>query len=284
MTMPPALATTPLPSGDAIPVLGQGTWKIAERAGRRASEIDAIRLGLDLGMTLIDTAEMYGEGASESLIGEALAGRRDEAFIVTKVYPHNAGPRSAIEACERSLRRLKTDRIDLYLLHWRGSIPLEDTVEAFGKLKAAGRIRHWGVSNFDVEDMEELMDIDGGEACAVNQVLYNCGRRGIEFDLLAWQAGRGIPVMAYSPIEQGRLPKHPALLDVAARHPGATPAQVALAWTLRAGHVCAIPQMGSPAHVEENRRAADLVLTPEDLAEIDRAFPPPKTKRSLAMI
>lgn len=279
-----AIATTTLPTGETIPVLGQGTWTIADRPARRAEATRALRAGLDLGMTLIDTAEMYGDGAAEELIGEALQGRHDEAFLVTKVYPHNAGRRSAVEACERSLRRLGTDRIDLYLLHWRGSIPLGETVGAFERLKAEGKIRHWGVSNFDVDDLGELLEVEGGANVAANQVLYNCGRRGIEFDLMSWQAARGIPVMAYSPIEQGRLPSHPALAAVAARHPGATPAQVALAWTLRGGNVCAIPQMGSPAHVEENRPAAALVLTAEDLAEIDRAFPPPRAKRALAML
>ncbi len=287
--MPEASATTPiatttLPTGEAIPVLGQGTWTIADKAARRSEAIRAVRSGLDSGMTLIDTAEMYGDGASEELVGEALKGRRDQAFIVTKVYPHNAGRRGAIEACERSLRRLDTDRIDLYLLHWRGSIPLTETVGAFDKLKAAGKIRHWGVSNFDVDDLEELIEVEGGENVAANQVLYNCGRRGIEFDLMPWQARRGIPVMAYSPIEQGKLPRHPALVAVAARHPGATPAQVALAWTLRGGSVCAIPQMGSLAHIAENRPAAGLALTAEDLAEIDRAFPPPRAKRALSML
>jgi len=278
------IATTTLPTGEAIPVLGQGTWTIADRPARRAEAIRALQAGIDSGMTLIDTAEMYGDGASEELVGEALNGRRDAAFIVTKVYPHNAGARSAVEACERSLRRLGTDRIDLYLLHWRGSIPLAETVGAFQRLKAEGKLRHWGVSNFDVDDMEELLAVDGGAGVAANQVLYNCGRRGIEFDLLGWQAKRGIPVMAYSPIEQGRLPKHAALVAIAARHPGATPAQVALAWTLRGGHVCAIPQMGSPAHIQENRPAAALALTADDLAEIDQAFPPPRAKRSLAML
>ncbi len=281
MTQP--IPTTTLPGGEALPVLGQGTWTIADRPARRAATVAALRAGLDAGMTLIDTAEMYGDGASEELIGEAIAGRRDEAFLVSKVYPHNAGRRGAVAACEASLRRLKTDRLDLYLLHWRGGVPLAETVEVFERLVAAGKIRRWGVSNFDVDDMEELLAA-GGEAVAVNQVLYNCGRRGIEFDLIPWQAARGIPVMAYSPIEQGRLPRHPALAAIAARHPGATAAQVALAFTLRRGGVVAIPQMSTPAHVAENRPAADLVLTAEDLVEIDRAFPPPARKRPLDML
>lgn len=281
MTQP--IPTTSLPAGETIPVLGQGTWTIADRPSRRAEALTALRAGLDAGMTLIDTAEMYGDGASEELVGEAVAGRRDAVFLVSKVYPHNAGRRSAIEACERSLRRLKTDRLDLYLLHWRGSIPLAETIDAFEQLKAEGKIRHWGVSNFDRDDMEELIG-EGGAAVAVNQVLYNCSRRGIEFDLMPWQAERGIPIMAYSPIEQGSLPRHSALRAVAARHPGATAAQVALAFTLRRGNVVAIPQMATLAHVAENRPAAELRLSPEDLAEIDRAFPPPTRRRSLEML
>ncbi len=225
-----SVPTTTLPDGTAVPVLGQGSWTIADRPARRASAVAALQAGLDAGLTLIDTAEMYGDGAAEELIGEAIAGRRDGAFLVSKVYPHNAGRRSAIEACERSLRRLKTDRLDLYLLHWRGSIPLAETVEAFERLREAGKIRAWGVSNFDRDDMDELLD-EGGAAVAVNQVLYNCLRRGIEFDLMNWQAARGIPVMAYSPVEQGRLTRDPFLAAIAARHPGATAAQVALAFT-----------------------------------------------------
>lgn len=281
MTQPIPIVS--LPTGETIPVLGQGTWTIADRPARRAEAVTALRAGIDAGMTLIDTAEMYGDGASEELVGEAVAGRRDAVFLVSKVYPHNAGRQSAIAACERSLRRLKVDCLDLYLLHWRGSIPLAETVGAFERLTADGKIRHWGVSNFDCDDMEELL-AEGGSAVAVNQVLYNCGRRGIEFDLMPWQAARGIPVMAYSPIEQGRLPRHPVLAAIAARHPGATAAQVALAFTLRRGGVVAIPQMATPSHVAENRPAADLRLSPEDLAEIDRAFPPPARRRSLDML
>ncbi len=281
MTQP--VPTVSLPTGDMLPVLGLGTWTIADRPERRATAIAALQAGLDAGLSLIDTAEMYGDGASEELIGQALAGRRDEAFLVSKVYPHNAGRQSAIAACEASLRRLGTDRLDLYLLHWPGSIPLAETVTAFERLKADGKIRHWGVSNFDVDGLEALLAA-GGQDVAVNQVLYNCGRRGIEFDLMPWQAARGIPVMAYSPIEQGKLPRHPALVAIAARHQGCTPAQVALAFTLRRGGVVAIPQMGTPAHVAENRPAADLLLTAEDMAEIDRAFPPPTRRRPLDML
>ena len=278
-----SVPTIRLPDGTAVPVLGQGTWTIADRPARRAAAIAALRAGLDAGLTLIDTAEMYGDGAAEELIGEAIAGRSDEAYLVSKVYPHNAGRRSAIEACERSLRRLGTDRLDLYLLHWRGSIPLAETVAAFERLRETGKIRAWGVSNFDRDDMAELLD-EGGAAVAVNQVLYNCLRRGIEFDLLPWQAQRGIQVMAYSPVEQGRLTRDPVLAAIAARHPGATAAQVALAFTLRRGGVITIPQMASPEHITENRPAVDLTLTDQDMAEIDRAFPPPTRKRSLEMI
>ncbi|MDP2800253.1 MAG: aldo/keto reductase [Phreatobacter sp.] len=281
--MTQAIATITLPDGEAIPVLGQGTWTIADRPERRTAAMAALNAGLDAGLTLIDTAEMYGDGASEELIGAAIAGRRDAAFLVSKVYPHNAGRQSAVAACEASLRRLRTDRLDLYLLHWPGGIPLGETVAAFERLKADGKIRHWGASNFGVAAMEGLIAA-GGTGVAANQVLYNCGRRGIEFDLMSWQAARGIPIMAYSPIEQGRLPRHPALAAIAARHPGATAAQVALAFTLRKGGVVAIPQMGTPAHVAENRPAADLVLTPGDIVAIDAAFPPPTRRRALEML
>ncbi|QCI67248.1 aldo/keto reductase [Phreatobacter stygius] len=282
MTKP--VRTTTLPSGAAMPALGQGTWHMGDRPGRRSSEIAALRLGLDLGMTLIDTAEMYGDGAAEVLVGEAIAGRRNEVFLVSKVLPHNATRRGTRAACEASLRRLGTDRIDLYLLHWPGSVALEETIQGFEDLTASGRILHWGVSNFDVEDMKALDDAAGGDGVAANQVLYNLADRGIEFDLLPWSARHGLPVMAYSPIEQGRLLMHPALKTIATRHAGATPAQVALAFVLRHDHVCAIPQAGTPAHVAENRAALDLVLTEQDLADLDRAFPPPKAKRQLAMI
>ncbi|MET7764035.1 aldo/keto reductase [Streptomyces sp. NPDC005336] len=265
--------TVPLPSGERIPLLGQGTWYLGEDPRRRAEEIAALRLGLDLGMTLVDTAEMYGSGASEELVGEAIAGRRDEVFLVSKVLPGHADLRGTVAACEGSLRRLDTDRLDLYLLHWRGSIPLVETLEAFAVLVEAGKIRYWGVSNFDVSDMTELVSLPGGEGVALNQVLYNLTRRGIEYDLLPWCRQRGVPVMAYSPIEQGRLLGSDVLRDIARAH-GATPAQVALAWVLRQS-VPAIPRAGRAEHVRENRDALDLELTPEDLAELDRAFPPP---------
>lgn len=255
---------------------------MGEDARLRRQEIAALRNGVELGMTLIDTAEMYGDGATETLVGEALAGLRERVFLVSKVYPHNAG-RSRIErACEASLRRLKTDFLDLYLLHWRGSVPLAETVEGMEALIKAGKIRRWGVSNLDREDMEQLFR-EGGQACATNQVLYNITERGAEFDLLPQLAQRHIPTMAYSPVGQGRLPNSPALASVAKRH-GVTPFQVALAWVLRDPMVIAIPKAGAPAHVEANRRALDLQLTEADLAAIDEDFPPPKRKVPLAML
>ena len=277
------MRTTRLNNGEEIPVLGQGSWCMAEKPRSRQSEINALRHGLDLGMTLIDTAEMYTDGAAEELIGEAIAGRRDEVFIVSKVLPQNATRRGTITACERSLERLGTDRLDLYLLHWRGSVPLADTLEALLVLQRAGKIRHWGVSNFDLDDMRELEALAEGLDITVNQVLYNLTRRGIEFDLLPWCRQRGIAVMAYSPIEQGKLLAHPALRQVAVRH-DATPAQVALAWALRDDGVVAIPKSGKSVHVEENRAALDVRLSEEDLADLDKAFRPPASPRPLEMI
>jgi diketogulonate reductase-like aldo/keto reductase len=282
MTAAPVRATT-LPSGEAVPVLGQGTWYMGDDRARRADEIAALRLGLDLGMTLIDTAEMYGNGAAEQLVGEAIAGRRDDVFLVSKVLPGNATRRGTIAACERSLQRLGTDRLDLYLLHWRGGTPLEDTLGAFETLTKAGKIRHFGVSNLDLADMEELWSLEGGAAAATDQVLYNLTRRGVEWDLLPWCRERGVPIMAYSPIEQGRLLRRPEVRAVAARH-GATPAQAALAWVLRHDDVIAIPKAGDPRHVGENRAALDLSLTEQDLAALDRAFPPPAGSRSLEIL
>jgi diketogulonate reductase-like aldo/keto reductase len=278
-----ALRTLSLPSGQAVPVLGQGTWNMAEDPRRRGDEIAALRLGLDLGMTLIDTAEMYADGAAETLVGEAIAGRRDEVFLVSKVLPQNASRRGTVAACEASLARLGTDRIDLYLLHWRGSHPLADTVAAFQTLQRDGKIGAWGVSNLDMADLAELAAVPGGGACATDQVLYNPGRRGIEFDLLPWCRARGVPVMAYSPVEQGRLLGHREIGRIAARH-GATPAQVILAWVLRGDSVIAIPKAGRIAHVRENARALDLALDTDDLAAIDRAFPPPAKARPLEML
>lgn len=272
-----------LPSGEAVPVLGQGTWGMGEQARRAVDEALALRLGLDLGMTLIDTAEMYGDGGAEEVVADAIAGRRNEVFLVGKVLPENASRRKTVEACERSLRRLGTDRIDLYLLHWRGGVPLSETLAAFTELLEAGKIRSWGVSNLDTDDMDELAGLPGGGDCATNQVLYNLTRRGIEFDLLPWCRKRGIPIMAYSPIEQGRMLGHNMLKTVAARH-NATPAQVALAWLLQQPNVLVIPKAANPAHVRENRAALDLRLTKDDLADLDRAFPPPTRKKPLEML
>ena len=272
-----------LPSGELIPVLGMGTWFMGEDPERRAEEIAALHVGLDLGVRAIDTAEMYGDGAAERLVGEAMKDRRPDVFLVTKVLPHNATARGTIAACDGSLRRLKTEYIDLYLLHWRGTTPLEETVQAMEKLVRDRKTRYWGVSNFDVDDMEELINVTGGDACAANQVLYNLAHRGAEWDLLPWCQRAGIAVMAYSPIEQGRLLGHPTLQRVAARH-DVTPAQVALKWVLRSGEVMAIPRASKTAHVRENRAALDLELTDEDLADLDRAFPPPDSKRPLEMI
>lgn len=274
---------TKLPCGEAVPVLGQGTWYMGDERRRRADEIASLRLGLDLGMTLIDTAEMYGDGTSELLVGEAIAGRRDEVFLVSKVLPANASRSGTIAACEHSLRRLGTDRIDLYLLHWRGRTPFAETIAAFEALQAAGKIRHWGVSNMDMDDMQEIARTAGGAAVAANQVLYNLSRRGIEYDLLPQAQARGLPLMAYSPIEQGQLAADAEVAQVAARH-GATPAQVALAWVLRQPGVIAIPKAATPRHVQENRAALDLQLTPADLAQLDATFPPPAGPQALEMI
>jgi diketogulonate reductase-like aldo/keto reductase len=271
-----------LPAGEKVPVLGQGTWHMAEVRERRQDEIAALRLGLDLGLTLVDTAEMYADGEAERLVGEAIAGRRDEVFLVSKVVPAHATRRGTIEACEASLRRLNTDRIDLYLLHWRGSAPLWQTVEAFVELRERKRIRYWGVSNFDVMDLLDLSEIPLGRDAQTDQVLYNLARRSPEYQLLPWCRERNLPVMAYSPIEQGRILSHPAVRGVAERHE-CTPAQVALAWVLRQRLVCAIPKSGSSAHVQENAAALGISLQPADLAELNLAFPPPIKAQPLDM-
>jgi diketogulonate reductase-like aldo/keto reductase len=272
-----------LPDGEKVPVLGLGTWGMGEARTRGADMVAALRLGLDLGMTLIDTAEMYGEGGAEEVVGRAIAGRRDAVFLVSKVYPHNASRAGAAAACERSLKRLGTDRLDLYLLHWRGSVPLAQTLETFGALRRQGKIRHYGVSNFDLAEMAELWRLAGGDATAANQVLYNLARRGIEWELLPRLRQRRVPVMAYSPIEQGRLLTKRALVAIAKRR-GATPAQVALAWLLRQPGIIVIPKAGRADHVRENRAALDLVLSPADLAELDAAFPPPQGPTALEML
>ena len=277
------LRTVALPDGEAVPVLGQGTWRMGEDRRRRAQEVAALRLGLDLGMTVIDTAEMYADGGAEDVVGEAIAGRRADVFLVSKVLPQHATRRGTVAACRASLKRLRTERLDLYLLHWRGSVPLAETLEAFETLARSGDIRHWGVSNFDTGDMEEIAGLPGGIAVAANQVLFNLASRGIELDLLPWCRARQIPVMAYSPIDQARLVKNPVVRRVAVRR-GVTPAQVALAWVLARDGVMAIPKGGNLDHVKENRAAHDLDLTPEDLRELDRGFPPPAKKVPLEML
>jgi diketogulonate reductase-like aldo/keto reductase len=271
-----------LPDGERIARLGQGTWEMGERAERRAAEIGALRAGIELGMTVIDTAEMYGEGATETLLAQALVGLREKAFLVSKVYPHNASRRGVVAACEASLKRLKTDRLDLYLLHWRGGTPLDETVEGFEALRRDGKIRHWGVSNFDVDDMDELRGA-GGAACATNQILYNVARRGPEFALLPWMKAHKMPAMAYSPIDHMRLPKRSVLDDIA-RARGLSSVQVALAWVLARPGVCAIPKAGSIEHVQANRRALDVELTEQELSAIDGEFKPPRRKTPLDML
>jgi len=277
------MKTVVLPSGERVPALGQGTWYMGEKRANRAEEIAALRLGLDLGLTLIDTAEMYGEGEAEKLIGEAIAGRRDEVFLVSKVYPHNASRKGAVAACERSLKRLATDRIDLYLLHWRGNVPFAETLEAFAALARAGKIRHYGVSNLDLADMQELWSVPGGRNVQTDQLLYNVVRRGIEWELLPWLRERRVPVMAYSPIEQARLVRNPKLADFARRH-GMTPAQAALAWLLANEDVIAIPKSGHRERLKENVGALDHELTAAQLAELDGLFPPPAGPSPLAML
>lgn len=277
-----------LPDETDVPALGQGTWHMGEGRHTAAAETDALRLGIELGMTLIDTAEMYGDGGAEKVVAAAIAGQREKIFLVSKVYPHNASRSGVAKACERSLQRLKTDRIDLYLLHWRGSVPLGETMEAFETLKRQGKIGAWGVSNFDTQDMAELtrLEKDGLSAggCAVNQVLYNPEHRGIEHDLMPWCVDRRIALMAYTPIGQaGRLLREPALTAIAERH-GASPAQIVLAWGLRHPHVICIPKASNPAHVRLNAAALDISLTIQDLAEIDAAFPPPRQNQPLAML
>ncbi len=266
-----------------MPRLGMGTWHMGESPRNRAAEVAALRLGLDLGLSLIDTAEMYGEGGAESVVGEAIRGRRDKVCLVTKFYPHHASRRALAKACEGSLERLGVDTIDLYLLHWRSSVPLAETVETLERLREDGRIRRWGVSNFDVVDMEELAALPEGGQAAANQVLYNLARRGIEYDLLPWCAERSIDVMAYSPLDEGTLPEHPVLKSVAKRV-GATPAQVALAWLLRDPRVAVIPKSSRVEHVRANAAARDVKLDELSLADLHRAFPPPLGKRPLEIV
>lgn len=276
-----------LPSGEKVAALGQGTWRMGDNQALRAEEIATLRLGLDLGLTLIDTAEMYGNGRSEALVGEAVAGRRDEAFIVSKVVPSNASRRGTVAACEQSLRHLKTDRIDLYLLHWRGGVPLAETLQGFESLLQAGKIRYWGVSNFDRSDMQELVKVANGSpigsTVATNQVLYNLTRRGIEWDLLPWQRERGITTMAYSPIEQAHLLDDGKLNSFAKKY-GMTAAQVALSWLLAADDVMVIPKTSRRERLRENAGALEHPLSPEQLAELDQLFPPPTGPSPLEML
>ncbi|HEX2546973.1 MAG TPA: aldo/keto reductase [Ramlibacter sp.] len=272
-----------LPGGESVPALGQGTWNVGDDPRLRNEEIDALRRGLDLGLALIDTAEMYGDGRAEELVGEAIAGRRGEVFLVSKVYPHNADAARMPRSCEASLRRLGVDVIDLYLLHWPGSVPLAETVAAFEALQRAGKIRHWGVSNFDAARMRDLWRTPGGEAARVNQVLYNLGERGIEWDLQPWQRQHAVPVMAYSPFDQGRLLRKAPLVAFAKKR-GMTAAQVAIAWLLAQDGLIAIPKTGSPARLQDNAVALSQPLTAADLRELDALFPPPRGPRPLAML
>ena len=272
-----------LPGGETVPALGQGTWYMGEDASARAGEVRALREGIELGMTVIDTAEMYASGGAEEVTGEAIAGRRDEVFLVSKVLPQHAGYDDCLLACERSLARLDTDRLDLYLLHWRGGVRLEETLEAFDRLVEEGRIGAWGVSNFDADDMAQLLELPGGDAVATDQVLYNLTRRWPETGLLQGCRELEIPLMAYSPIEQGRLLRHPALLSVAERH-GATAGQVALAWLLEHDDVIVIPKAATLEHVRDNRQALALELTPDDLTSLDESFPPPRGRAPMEML
>jgi diketogulonate reductase-like aldo/keto reductase len=285
--MTETLPRVTLPNGESVPAFGLGTWHMGEDPGRAAAETAAIKLGIELGMMLIDTAEMYGNGAAEEIVAEAAAGLRDRLFIVSKVLPYNASQKGVVEACERSLKRLKTDRIDLYLLHWRGSVPLAETLAGFARLQRDGKIRHHGVSNFSTEDMQEWVGLangsTGGETVASNQILYNLARRGPQWELIPWCRERGIPIMAYSPLDEGRIVGNRALREVALRH-GASAAQVALAWLLRQDGMIVIPKATREEHVRDNRRAADLALDAADLAVIDRAFPPPKGRTPLGML
>ncbi|MGJ8570690.1 MAG: aldo/keto reductase [Hoeflea sp.] len=278
-----ALPTATFHDGYTVPALGLGTWHMGERRGEKADEVRALQAGIDCGMTLIDTAEMYANGGAEEVAGEAVRGRRDDVFLVSKVLPSNASRQGTIAACEASLKRLETDHIDLYLLHWPGRHPLGGTIEAFEELRAAGKISRWGVSNFDALAIRQLSALPGGAVCAANQVLYNLSTRGIEFDLLPWMTENAMPLMAYSPLDEGRLLRHPGLGKMAKRL-GMPPAQLALAFLLSRDNVIAIPKSSSPQRVMENRAAADTILTAEHLAELDQIFPPPRSREPLQMI
>lgn len=278
-----ALPTFTFADGTLVPRLGCGTWRMGESAASRAEEVAALQLGIDLGMTLIDTAEMYASGGAEEVVGEAIRGRRDEVFVVSKFYPHHASRASLPRTCEASLKRLGIDALDLYLLHWRGEVAFAETVDALERLVAAGKIRRWGVSNLDVEELDEVAACEGGDALAANQVMYSLAQRGVEFDLIAWCAERGVAVMAYSPLDQGELVLH-AKVQAIARRLGFSAAQLALAWTLRDPNVIAIPKAARLEHVRANRAAADAMLDPEALEALDRVFPPPARKRPLRMV
>lgn len=279
------MKTVTLPDGKRVPALGQGTWGMGEDNRGRAREVAALRLGIKLGMSLIDTAEMYGDGGAEEIVGEAIRGQRKDIFIVTKVYPYNASRGKLPKACERSLKRLHIDAIDLYLLHWREQTPpLQETLEAFEKLRTAGKIKRWGVSNFDVDDMEELLSLEDGRQCATNQVLYNLSNREIEFDLLRRSHQNKVPIMAYSPVgHSGALLGNPTLKKIAHSY-DATPAQIALAWVLRQSNVIAIPKASTEMHVRDNAASLTIKLTKEDLTHLDREFPPPKSKKPLPIL
>ncbi len=276
------MKTLQLPSGREIPVLGQGTWRMGEKSSQKQAEITALRLGIDLGMTLIDTAEMYGEGGAEKVVAEAISGRRHEVFLVSKVYPFNASYQGVINACDRSLSRLKTDYLDLYLLHWRGSIPLVETLKGLQHLKQVGKILDYGVSNFDTDDMEEAEALPGGKEIVTNQVLYNLTHRGIEWDLLPWCKQRQIPIMAYSPVEQQAFVNHSQLQDIAVKY-NATSTQIALSWLLHQDNVISIPKATNPQHIKENRAALDIKLTAQDFQKLDRSFQSPQKKVPLAI-
>ncbi|QTF08302.1 aldo/keto reductase [Brenneria izadpanahii] len=283
-----AIKEVSFPDGTKVPAIGQGTWFMGENAQTKAQEVKALQSGIDQGLRLIDTAEMYADGGAESVVGEAIRGRRNKVYLVSKVYPHNAGGAKAINACERSLKRLQTDYIDLYLLHWRGNIPLIDTISAMQQLQRSGKIGRWGVSNLDIDDMRELWSLDGGRECMTDQVLYHLASRGIEFDLLPWCQQQHVPVMAYCPIAQaGRLRSglfaHPAVNAIASAH-AITPAQVLLAWVIRQPGVIAIPKASSEQHIKENAQVLDITLHPDELALLDQAFPPPKHKQHLDVV
>ncbi|WP_237494589.1 aldo/keto reductase [Modestobacter sp. L9-4] len=278
-----AMRTVTLPDGTVAPALGLGTWYLGEDPGRLDVQLDALRAGIDLGLTLVDTAEMYGDGAAEELVGRAIAGRRDDVFLVSKVLPHHATRQGTVDACERSLRRLGTDQLDLYLLHWRGRVPLEETVAAFESLVSRGLIRAWGVSNLDVADLEELVGRPGGTGIQTDQVLYNLARRGPEYDLVPWCRDRRMPVMAYSPVDHGRLLRHPAVRDLAAQK-GVSPAQLAIAWVLRLPDVFAVAKASTRAHVVEVHAALGIGFSQAELDELDRVFPPPSGKVPLDVL